>query len=81
MADIARYPLFRHLRGSGTTHVEQIRNGTTIRAGVGASFWFRPLSAVLNEVPVDDRELPLISPLTLRPDCGAALRLTRLPAY
>lgn len=60
MADIARYPLFRHLRGSGTTHVEQIRNGKTIRAGVGASFWFRPLSAVLNEVPVDDRELPLM---------------------
>lgn len=60
MADIARYPLFRHLRGSGTTHVEQIRNGQTIRAGVGASFWFRPLSAVLNEVPVDDRELPLM---------------------
>lgn len=60
MADIARYPLFRHLRGSNTTHVEQIRNGKTIRAGVGASFWFRPLSAVLNEVPVDDRELPLM---------------------
>lgn len=60
MADIARYPLFRHLRGSSTTHVEQIRDGKTIRAGVGASFWFRPLSAVLNEVPVDDRELPLM---------------------
>jgi regulator of protease activity HflC (stomatin/prohibitin superfamily) len=60
MADIARYPLVRHLRGSGTTHVEQIRNGKTTRAGVGASFWFRPLSAVLNEVPVDDRELPLV---------------------
>lgn len=60
MADIARYPLFRHLRGSSTTHVEQIRNGKTIRAGVGASFWFRPLSAVLNEIPVDDRELPLM---------------------
>lgn len=60
MADIARYPLVRHLRGSGTTHVEQIRNGKTIRSGVGASFWFRPLSAVLNEVPVDDRELPLL---------------------
>lgn len=60
MADIARYPFVRHLRGSGTTHVEQVRNGKTIRAGVGASFWFRPLSAVLNEVPVDDRELPLM---------------------
>lgn len=60
MADIARYPWFRHLRGSSTTHVAQIRNGKTIRSGVGASFWFRPLSAVLNEVPVDDRELPLL---------------------
>ncbi|CAM3286682.1 SPFH domain-containing protein [Nocardioides dubius] len=60
MADIARYPLVRHLRGSGTTHIEQIRNGRTVRAGVGASFWFRPLTAVLNEVPVDDRELPLM---------------------
>lgn len=60
MADIARYPFVRHLRGSSTTHVEQIRNGRAVRAGVGASFWFRPLSAVLNEVPVDDRELPLL---------------------
>jgi SPFH domain / Band 7 family len=60
MADVARYPLVRHLRGSSTTHIEQMRNGKTIREGIGASFWFRPLSAVLNEVPVDDRELPLL---------------------
>jgi hypothetical protein len=60
MADVARYPLVRHLRGSSTTHVEQIRNGRTIPEGIGASFWFRPLSAVLNEVPVDDRQLPLL---------------------
>ena len=26
----------------------------------GAAFWFRPLTAVLSEVPVDDRELPLL---------------------
>lgn len=60
MAHIARYPFVRHLRGSGTMHVEQVRGGKTVRAGAGASFWFRPLSAVLNEVPVDDRELPLL---------------------
>lgn len=60
MAHIAHYPFVRHLRGSSTAHVEQIRNGTRVRAGVGASFWFRPLNAVLNEVPVDDRELPLL---------------------
>jgi hypothetical protein len=26
--------------------------------GIGQSFWYRPLTAVLSEVPVDDRELP-----------------------
>jgi regulator of protease activity HflC (stomatin/prohibitin superfamily) len=60
MADIARYPFVRHLRGATTTYVEHVRNGKTIHAAVGAAFWFRPLSAVLSEVPVDDRELPLL---------------------
>lgn len=60
MADITRYPFVRHVRGTETTHVQYVRNGTTVRQGTGASFWFRPLSAVLSEVPVDDRELPLL---------------------
>jgi len=60
MADIARYPLLRHLRGTTTTHVQHVRNGRTLHSGVAAAFWFRPLSAVLSEVPVDDRELPLL---------------------
>ncbi|OIJ26205.1 SPFH domain-containing protein [Nocardioides luteus] len=60
MADIARYPFLRHLRGSTTTHVQHLHNGTVRHSGVGASFWYRPLSAVLSEVPVDDRELPLL---------------------
>ena len=60
MADIARYPFLRHLRGATTTHVQHIRNGKTIHSGIGAAFWFRPLSAALSEVPVDDRELPLL---------------------
>lgn len=60
MADIARYPFFRHLRGTTTTHVQHVRNGRTIHEGVGAAFWYRPLSAVLTEVPVDDRDLPLL---------------------
>jgi len=59
MADITRYPLLRHLRGNATIHVQHVRNGKTIHSGTGTSFWFRPLSAVLSEVPVDDRELPL----------------------
>lgn len=60
MADISRYPFFRHLRGNPTAHVSQLRDGTVVREGVGLSFWFRPLNAVLSEVPVDDRELPLL---------------------
>jgi regulator of protease activity HflC (stomatin/prohibitin superfamily) len=60
VADIARYPLVRHLRGTATVHVQHVRNGKTVHAGTGSSFWFRPLSAVLSEIPVDDRELPLL---------------------
>lgn len=60
MADITRYPFVRHLRGTATVHVEHVHNGHLRHAGTGLSFWFRPLSAVLSEVPVADRELPLL---------------------
>jgi regulator of protease activity HflC (stomatin/prohibitin superfamily) len=60
MADIKRYPLARHLRGNPTMHVRHLRRGKTAHEGTGLSFFFRPLSAVLSEVPVDDRELPLL---------------------
>jgi regulator of protease activity HflC (stomatin/prohibitin superfamily) len=59
MADITRYPFLNHLRGTTTVHVQHVRNGRVRHAGTGLSFWFRPLSAVLSEVPVADRELPL----------------------
>ena len=60
MADITRILFFRHLRGAGTTYVRHLRRGSLAHAGVGQSFWYRPLSAVLSEVPVDDRELPML---------------------
>jgi regulator of protease activity HflC (stomatin/prohibitin superfamily) len=60
MADITRYPFVRHLRGTPTTHVRHLRRGAVAHEGVGVSFFFRPLAAVLSEVPVDDRELPLL---------------------
>jgi regulator of protease activity HflC (stomatin/prohibitin superfamily) len=60
MADISRYPFVHHLRGTATVHVRHVRNGKVRHAGTGLSFWFRPLSAVLSEVPVADRELPLL---------------------
>ena len=59
MADITVFPLARHLRGGQTTYVRHTKNGRVIHEGVGESFWFLPLSAVLSEVPVDDQELPL----------------------
>ena len=60
MADITRFPLARHLRGAPTQHVRHLRQGKLVHDGTGLSFFFRPLTAVLSEVPVDDRELPLL---------------------
>src|ERR1700679_2243622 len=60
MADIKRYPLARHLRGNPTMHVRHLRRGRAAHEGAGLSVFCRPLSAVLSEVPVDDRELPLL---------------------
>jgi regulator of protease activity HflC (stomatin/prohibitin superfamily) len=60
MADITRYPVVRHLRGRPTAYVQHLRHGKVIHSGTGLSFWFAPLNAVLSEVPVDDRELPLM---------------------
>ena len=61
MATITRYPFVRHLRSTPTSHVMQRTGGRLRRSGVGLAFWFRPLTAVLTEVPVDDRELPLVA--------------------
>jgi regulator of protease activity HflC (stomatin/prohibitin superfamily) len=60
MADITRFPLARHLRGNPTQHVRHVRRGKLVHDGTGLSFFFRPLSAVLSEIPVDDRELALL---------------------
>ena len=60
MADITTYALVRHLRGTPTLHVRHLRRGQLVHDGTGLAFFFRPLSAVLSEVPVDDRELPLL---------------------
>jgi regulator of protease activity HflC (stomatin/prohibitin superfamily) len=60
MADITRRLHLRHLRGTSTSWVRHYAKGKVKREGVGQSFWYRPLTAVLSEVPVDDRELPLL---------------------
>ena len=60
MADIQSLPLLRHLRGGPTSYIRHTQNGRVVNEGVAQSFWFRPLSAVISEAPIDDRELPLI---------------------
>ncbi|PRY43951.1 SPFH domain-containing protein [Umezawaea tangerina] len=60
MADITGYPGLKHLRGTPTVHVRHVKHGKVVHDGTGLSFWFRPRSAVLSEVPVDDRELPML---------------------
>ncbi|MER6569666.1 SPFH domain-containing protein [Streptomyces sp. NPDC001093] len=59
MADITRRLGLRHLRGTPTAHIRHHRSGTLVHDGPGLSFWFRPLTAALSEVPVDDRELAM----------------------
>ncbi|GAA3388213.1 SPFH domain-containing protein [Streptomyces roseoviridis] len=59
MADITRRAGWRHLRSAPTAHIRHQRRGRLVHDGTGLSFWFRPLSAALSEVPVDDRELAM----------------------
>ncbi len=60
MADISKRFFLRHLRSTPTHWVRHHVSGRVKREGVGLAFWYRPLTAVLSEVPVDDRELPLL---------------------
>ncbi|MFE2912210.1 SPFH domain-containing protein [Kitasatospora indigofera] len=60
MADITRRFGLRHLRAAPTSHIRHLRSGTLAHDGTGLAFWFRPLTAALSEVPVDDRELGML---------------------
>lgn len=60
MADIRRYPFVSHLRSTETGWVRHSAGGRQRHVGTSSAFWFRPMSAVVSEVPVDDREIPLL---------------------
>jgi regulator of protease activity HflC (stomatin/prohibitin superfamily) len=60
VATITKRPFVSHFRGGPTDHVLHLKRGKVAHSGTGQSFWFRPLAAVLSEIPVDDRELPLL---------------------
>ncbi len=60
MADITRYPFFNHLRADTTAYVQHLRKGQVRHAGAGLAFWFRPRTAALAEIPLDDRDQALL---------------------
>jgi regulator of protease activity HflC (stomatin/prohibitin superfamily) len=60
MARISRYPFVSHLRSEASSHVIRYANGRPIRSGRGLTFWFRPLDTAIDEVPLDDQELPFL---------------------
>lgn len=60
MAMITRYPFLRHLTAGATSYVRIARDGKVRRQGVAVAGWFRPLGVVVSEVPVDDREQPIL---------------------
>ncbi len=59
LAKITWRPFVSHLRASATSHVVQMKGGSIKRSGAGVSFWFRPLTASLSEVPIDNRDMSL----------------------
>ncbi len=60
MADITRTLFLHHLRGAPTAWIRHASGGGVRHAGIGVSFWFRARTAVVSEVPIDDRDLSLV---------------------
>lgn len=60
MADITTHPFLHHLRSAPNAHVRHLRKGNLAHEGIGTAFWFRPLTAAISEIPVDDREQQLL---------------------
>lgn len=60
MAEIRRYPFLRHLRCEASSHVLHTRGSKLVHSGRGLAFFFRPLSASLAEVPMEDREVTVV---------------------
>ena len=60
MAEITRLGFVRHLRSDASAYVLHWRRAQLTREGRGLSFLFLPHAASIAEIPVDDREMPLV---------------------
>src|SRR3546814_10063832 len=59
MAQITNLAFIARLRSDASHHVIRYRNGRIRQSGRGIVFWFRPETASVAEVPMDDREMTL----------------------
>ena len=59
MATIRNLGPVAQLRSEASAHVIRYRNGQIRQSGRGLVFWFRPETASISEVPMDDREMTL----------------------
>jgi regulator of protease activity HflC (stomatin/prohibitin superfamily) len=59
MAHIRNFGLISQLRSDASHYVIRYRKGRVRQSGRGLVFWFRPETASIAEVPIDDRELAI----------------------
>ncbi|QYE33797.1 SPFH domain-containing protein [Polymorphobacter sp. PAMC 29334] len=59
MASIKSLGFIAQLRSDASNHVIRYRNGRIRQSGRGLVFWFRPETASIAELPMDDREMAL----------------------
>lgn len=59
MAHIRRFGPIAQLRSEASSHVIRYRDGRVRRSGRGLMFWFRPETASIAELPMDDREMTI----------------------
>ena len=59
MAQVRNFPFVAQLRADASSHVIRYRKGRVRQSGRGLVFWFRPETASIAELPMDDREMAL----------------------
>ncbi len=57
MASIKNFGFLAQLRSDASNHVIRYRGGKVRQSGRGLVFWFRPETASIAELPMDDREM------------------------
>jgi regulator of protease activity HflC (stomatin/prohibitin superfamily) len=59
VAHIKNFGLVAQLRSDASSHIIRYRKGRVRQSGRGLVFWFRPETASIAELPMDDREMVL----------------------